>query len=412
MKLDYLDFGLRWTLPGCVSGTSFFGSLRRALLTLVCAGSLSAISFLAANKVNAQVTILHSFGDGTVANDGASPASALIQAPDGNFYGTTTAQVTKKSLGTIFQVTPTGVFSIIYRFLNQGSGQSLLYYKGSLIGVSIGAGAGKGRAGKVFELTESAQGKWALTIWHAFTGPVTGAGSDGNFPAAPLILGSNGLMYGTTEFGGKGGFGTIYQIDPATVAYSILHNFANNLGPSNYPDTALFQAKDGKFYGGTQGEIPQTGGEIFKMTPAGKVTTFYTFPAGSYLVGPLIQGSDGNFYGCAGNTVFRMTSSGVVTVLHTFGQGTDGKFPTGVIFGPNGNLYGTTEFGGTADQGTVFEVATDASSYTVLHNFADGSVLSDGDDPNGLVLGVDNNLYGTTLLGGSAKLGTVFRISP
>jgi uncharacterized repeat protein (TIGR03803 family) len=108
-----------------------------------------------------------------------------------------------------------------------------------------------------------------------------------------------------------------------------------------------------------------------------------------------------------------MTPNYVVTVLHSFGQGSDGKDPRGIVEGPNGNLYGATFLGGTGGQGTIFEVSTDGSSYTVLHNFADGTVPNDGEQPEGtLIVGADNNLYGTTLGGGSAGKGTVFKISP
>jgi uncharacterized repeat protein (TIGR03803 family) len=149
---------------------------------------------------------------------------------------------------------------------------------------------------------------------------------------------------------------------------------------------------------------------IFEMTPAGNVTIIYTFASG--LSAPLIQGIDGNFYG-TNETVFKMTPDHVVTVLHTFGQGSDGASPNGVVQGPTGNLYGVTQTGGTANFGIVYEVSTDGSSYNILHNFGDGSISHDGHNPGCvLVVGLDNNLYGTTPLGGVGNRGTIFRISP
>jgi uncharacterized repeat protein (TIGR03803 family) len=110
-----------------------------------------------------------------------------------------------------------------------------------------------------------------------------------------------------------------------------------------------------------------------------------------------------------------MTPGFAVSTLHSFpvNNQTDGTFPTGLVLGANGNLYGLTIRGGTTGSGTVFELSTDGSSYTILHNFNDGSVPNDGQLPaDRLVVGSDNNLYGVTESGGSADRGTIFRISP
>ncbi|MBV8215856.1 MAG: hypothetical protein JOZ08_21775 [Verrucomicrobia bacterium] len=398
MTSDHLGFGSGEVIPLCVSGFSFWTSFLRTLRnSLVLAGSLGVISFLSTNKANAQLTIVHNFGDGTVSGDGAYPTTALIQVPDGNFYGSAGATSTESYEGTVYQLTPGGVLTIINRFKNNESNQ-LLYFKGRLVGTR--SGALLDRAGQVFALSE-ANGNWSVTVWHAFAGHSTEGGN------ATLILGANGLMYGTTNMDGKGS-GTIYKINPATKKLTILYDFPRNSGAG--PSSALLEAKDGNFYGAT---LAETGAEIFKMTSQGAVSKIYTFPSNSFLLGPLVQGADGNFYGCDANQVFQMTSSGAITVLHTFGQGTDGEEPLGVIFGPNGYLYGITEFGGTAKKGTLFELSTDGLTYNVLHNFGDGSIANDGSTPvGGLLLGADNYLYGTTMLGGAANLGTVFKISP
>jgi uncharacterized repeat protein (TIGR03803 family) len=109
--------------------------------------------------------------------------------------------------------------------------------------------------------------------------------------------------------------------------------------------------------------------------------------------------------------VFQLTPAGVANLLCTFPN--PYGVTSGVIQGPNGNLYGLIHSGGTAGKGFVFELSTDGSFFNVLHNFGDGTVQNDGEYPVGtLVVGSDNNLYGTTFEGGSAGLGTVFRISP
>ena len=157
------------------------------------------------------------------------------------------------------------------------------------------------------------------------------------------------------------------------------------------------------------------------MTPAGKVTILYTFPLSCLGAGPLVQDTAGNFYGTTAvngtynsGAVFKMTPQHVVTILHSFGQSGDGSNPNStVVIGPDGNLYGTTPQGGTKDAGVLYQLAPDGSTYTILHHFYDGSVANDGYQPNApLILGADNNLYGTTAWGGTANLGVIFKMVP
>ncbi|MEY2546379.1 MAG: hypothetical protein QOG48_1496, partial [Verrucomicrobiota bacterium] len=138
----------------------------------------------------------------------------------------------------------------------------------------------------------------------------------------------------------------------------------------------------------------------------------FLLPPG-YPYAALIQGSDGNFYGTTqyggatnGGTVFRMDSAGTVTTLHFF-VGSDGRNPqAGLIQGADGNFYGTTSYGGATDSGTVFKMDS-AGTVTTLHSFVD----SDGANPfAGLIQGTDGDFYGTTYYGGIAHQGTVFKI--
>jgi uncharacterized repeat protein (TIGR03803 family) len=289
---------------------------------------------------------------------------------------------------------------------------SLLSYQGKLICVSEfgGIGAHKRHSqlgdGKIFRVGASG----IIRTWHRFgDGTVP---DDGLSPSGSLILGPDGYLYGTTFGGGSNSMGIAYKIDPATKQVTVLHSFGSSDGSN--PGPALLLAKDGNFYGITER------GTIFKMTPSGDVTTLYSFPS-TYVAAPLIQDAAGNFYGTTHfggsanlGTVFKMTPQYVISILHSFGQGKDGSSPdAAVVFGPNGNLYGTTDYGGTANRGTIFELAPDGSSYSILHNFNDGSVSNDGIFPMApVVVGSDNNLYGTTSEGGSAGFGVVFRISP
>ena len=381
---------------------------------------LGVCCLLVQEKLLAQLTVLHSFGDGTVPNDGVTPIAGLIQAPDGNLYGTTIAQAsgTTGLLGTIFRLTPGGAVTIIASFERRDVAAyvSLLFYQGHrLIGVSQSGGIGAHKRhsqlgnGEIFRVGANSG---IIRTWHRFgDGTVP---DDGLNPSGSLILGPDGSLYGTTFGGGSNSMGTAYKIDPVTKQVTVLHSFGNSDGSN--PGPALLLAKDGNFYGITER------GTIFKMTPSGDFTILYSFPSTYVGTGaPLIQDAAGNFYGTTHfsgsanlGTVFKMTPQYVVSILHSFGQGKDGSSPdAAVVFGPNGNLYGTTDYGGTANRGTIFELAPDGSSYSILHNFDDGSVSNDGIFPMApVVVGSNNNLYGTTSEGGSVGSGVVFRISP
>lgn len=203
-----------------------------------------------------------------------------------------------------------------------------------------------------------------------------------------------------------------------------LANFATPPeGVDNWPRgvrSDLLLATDGNIYfaafAGGDGA-----GAIGRLTPADELTTLYALAddgsEGVNLIGSLIQASDGHLYGTAylggeegGGTLFRVTLAGVFTVLHNFGGGSPNAiFPyTGVAEGPDGLLYGTTLNGGVDNKGTIYRIAKDGTGYTVIHEFAG----TDGENPEGqLVVGDDDWLYGTTMMGGDQNRGTVYRIS-
>ena len=246
-----------------------------------------------------------------------------------------------------------------------------------------------------------------FTLLHSFVG----GSSDGASPYHTLIQGSDGNFYGTTLAGGTGNVGTIFKITP-TGTESVFYSFAG------VPYSGLVQSSDGNIYGTTANGGASGRGTAFKITPSGTETLLYSFPAGSsdpYC--GLIQGIDGNFYGTTGaggasddGTVFEITPSGTATVLHAFAKtGTDGQTPyAGLIQGSDGNFYGTTYFGGANGFGTVFKV-TPGGIETVLYSFAGGS---DGEHPYAAVIqGSDGNLYGTTYQGGTGGYGTVFKLT-
>src|ERR1019366_972381 len=188
------------------------------------------------------------------------------------------------------------------------------------------------------------------------------------------------------------------------------------------PSSPLVQATDGNFYGATRsGGGANCGasgayGTLFKITAGGALTTLHTFDGtdGATAYGKLVEASEGNFYGTtyvgganANGTVFKITPSGTLTTLHSFDD-TDGAGPGGLIQASDGNFYGTTWVGGANGYGTVFKI-TPAGALTTLHSFD----VTDGALPTGgLVQATDGNFYGTTNSGGSDGCGTVFSITP
>jgi uncharacterized repeat protein (TIGR03803 family) len=379
--------------------------------------------------VSAQVTILYSFGSGKPTTEGITPEGALVQAPNGSFYGTTYAQYGNHledfPAGTIYRLdSDTGKVSFVHKFPNTGPRHEpespLLVYKGGLLGVTYGTNK---NGGILFYLNSSD----SLEEWHAF-GNENSVG--GSFPNAPLVVSPQDDLYGLTMYGGAQASGTAYKLSPKNRHLQVIHSFPS-AGPS-YPDSLLL-GKDGNFYGVASGLYSSA---IFQMTPAGAVTIIYTF-AGNPRGITLTQASDGNFYGTTGSgesngtqsygSLFKMTGTPpdvTVTTLHVFGQGHVGVDPVGrVVMGPNGNLYGETATGGTGSDfggdGILYEITPDGLTYTVLHNFKDGSIPNDGADPvGGLTLGSDNNFYGATSEGGAYNpgpfggWGTLFKLTP
>jgi uncharacterized repeat protein (TIGR03803 family) len=254
--------------------------------------------------------------------------------------------------------------------------------------------------------------------------------SNGIHPSAGLIQGNDGNFYGTTEYGGtSGGFGAVFKITPAGTLTTLV-SFNNSNGA--YPTAGLVQGGDGNFYGTTSAGGTNGGfGTVFKMTPAGALTTIFSFDntRGANPYGGLVQDANGNLYGAAAyggpyieqddnglgyGTVFELTTNGTFTNLYMFTGSTDGFYPlTGLTLGNDGNLYGTTAeadtFGDPAfGAGTVFRI-TSGGVFTNLVSFN----YTNGANPYaGLVQTGDGNFYGTTYNGGDANAGTVFQMTP
>jgi uncharacterized repeat protein (TIGR03803 family) len=361
--------------------------------------------------------------------DGATARSSMEQGTDGNLYGTTLAGGTNNA-GTVFKVSTTGVLTTLYNFCAQayctdGSGPTpslALGNDGNFYGTTQSGGNPNGYCyiygcGTVFKITPAGK----LTILHALLGGST----EGANPYAGLVHATDGNFYGTTAWGGKGAYGTIFRVTPSgtfTTIYSVCSQYGCADGSN--PVAPLIQASDGNLYGSTQygGSITYGDGTIFKITLDGALTTLYSFDGladGASPAGALVQGRDGNIYGttaAGGNnaacddgcgTIFSVNSDGALTTLYQF-KGTDGMNPNGgLVQAADGSFYGLAGFGGGYTWGTAFKI-TPQGELTLLHAF-DPTAAAYPDAA--LVQATNGNFYGTTDQGGldcGAGCGTVF----
>jgi uncharacterized repeat protein (TIGR03803 family) len=242
-------------------------------------------------------------------------------------------------------------------------------------------------------------------------------------PWGALVQGLDGDFYGTAA---GNNHGTVYKVTPSGKVTTI-YQFCSqpNCADGSSPFAGLLLAKNGNFYG-TTAFGGTGGGTIFELTPAGRLTTIYSFRAqlitdAQEPYGGLVQSPNGSLYGTTRiggaynqGTVFRITPGGQLNILHSFCAAgppcADGQQPeAAMVLGPNGNFYGTTIGGGANAWGTIFEI-TPSGKLTVLHSFCAQTGCEDGAYPlDSLFLGSDGSLFGTTYAGGGA--GTVFRIT-
>jgi len=402
-----------------------FAPARLCIIVLFCFAAV-----IAAPAQSVFFTTLVSF-DGA---NGGDAYSSLIQATDGNFYGTTYAGGTMGN-GTVFKVTAAGTLTTLHSFDGgDGAYPQAEVVQGSdenLYGTTVGGGAEHG--GVVFKITPTGT---LTTLYNFCSQPNC---TDGYNPRAGLVQGSDGNFYGTTFLGGAdnncpmwqgNGCGTVFKITPAGTLTTLYSFCAQpNCTDGSYPFAGLVQGSDGNFYGTAQyggnlgcGSRGYGCGTVFKITPSGTLTTLHTFagPDGAQPYAGLVQGRDGYLYGTTPGgangygTVFKISSVGTLTTLYKFCSQpncTDGSYPeTALVQANDGNFYGTTGGGGAYDWGTVFKI-TPTGALTTLYGFCSQPNCADGAQPfAGLVQGRDGNFYGTTTEGGTDGLGTVFRL--
>ncbi len=303
-------------------------------------------------------SVLNTFGAG--ASNGIRPIGGLLQAGDGNFYGTT-YDGGVNALGTLFRITPGGVATNLFSF---------------------------------------------------------NSGDPGSNPAGTLIEGIDGFLYGTAQLGGPDNFGTVFRADPATGAVATVSDFLGGID-GLYPQSDLVLAYDGNFYGTTNRGGTSDAGTIFRVNPAGVRTVIYSFTGNQDGRDPqrgLTLGRDGFLYGLTvsagasnGGTIFRVSTSGVVTTLAGFLPQLGSPYsPLGRLTqGSDGNFYGTTNLGGDFNAGTIF-ASSATGGLTTVYSFT--GVGSDGGYPiAGLVQGADGKFYGTAA-GLNGQNSTIFQL--
>ncbi len=358
------------------------------------------------------LTTIHTF---TPATDGNVTYPSLVQGADGKFYGVNSTGG-RSDNGTIWSVTSGGGFTVLNTFTQAGQGTTpeggvVQARDGNFYGTTYAGGTNG--YGALYQMVPST-GK--LTILSEFTN-----GDPGGNPVGTLIEGVNGLLYGTAKYGGTDNDGTVFVATPPTGVATTLAEITGGLA-GIYPQSDLIQANDGNFYGTAAQGGTNNLGTFFQVTPAGVLTTLYSFTGGTDGSRPLrgvVQGADGAFYGVSnqggtygGGAIFRIAVTGTtatVTSLYNFVPlVADGSNPLGnLTLASDGNFYGTAAAGGANGDGIIYRV-TPTGGYTLLYNFADGT---DGGSPvGGLTQGNDGYLYGTTA-GQNGSDGTIFRIN-
>lgn len=404
----------------------------------VCMAALFCAVSVVASHAQTFTSLVHFKG-----TNGMDPAAALIQGPDGNFYGTTNqgglnnSACDGQTCGTLFRMTPAGKVTTLYMFCSladcndgAGPGQIVLGPDGNIYGVTATGGSNCHDlaiigCGTIFKFSPSG----TLTTLYSVCAQTNCL--DGWNPDS-LVLGMDGNFYGTTFSGGMTtgeGLGTFFRITP-TGSFTKIRSFCTEGGTScldgGLPEN-LVQA-NGNFYGTTYegGTDSNSCGIAFEVKPTGKLTTLHSFNVaqGCFFHSPLIQATDGNLYGTNSNgggphrigIAYQLTPAGGFTRLYSFCSLTDcadGEFPeAGLVQATDGNFYGATRgsLSRPVNDGTIFEI-TSEGNLTTLYSFNSVPKAAEGAFPiASLLQATDGNFYGTTTSGGSGY-GTAFKVS-
>ena len=364
------------------------------------------------------LTVLHAFGRGDVS--AANPYAEVILGSDGALYGTTSAGGPAQA-GTVFRMNPDGSgFAVLKSFAGNDGARPLASLlegpDGALYGTT--EEGGQSGLGTVFRIQKNGNN---FSVLKSFAG-----GSDGANPEAPLLLGSDGQLYGTASGGGTNDYGTVFRLSTNGDAFTTLVQFSGTNGAN--PECGLIEASDGMLYGAAYSASGTNVGAIFRLQKDGTafsaVKLFQAprpnqFPAVPNYGKPqsqLVEGTNGMLYGTslAGGTnatgqIYRLNKDGTgFQMIYHFGPlySLDGRIPVGrLLLASDGFLYGTTYDGGTNGNGTVFRLAQDGTGYSAI-----ASLASSQGPAAGLSESTNGVLYGTTQLGGISGDGAVFSL--
>ena len=341
--------------------------------------------------------------------------AGVILGSDDRLYSTTDYGGSHGA-GVLYQLDENGCERVLYTFdlmtangYGQPTGNVIRDSAGNFYGTTF---IGQADVGYGFGVVYKVNTSGHATLLHNFTN-----GDDGGNPYGGVILDAKGNVYGTASGGGASSAGVVFKIDTSGKE-TVLYSFTGGTD-GGFPFGSLISDSAGNFYGTTNGGGAAGAGVVFKLDKSGNETVLYSFSGGAdggYPLAGLIRDSDGNFYGTtngggasSAGVVFKLDTSGNETALHTFTGGADGGFPLWVVLARDsgGDLYGTTASGGTANEGVVFKIDKSGNE-SVLHSFTGGV---DGGTPfTGVILGPEKQLYGVTAFGGKANVGVVFEI--
>jgi uncharacterized repeat protein (TIGR03803 family) len=353
-------------------------------------------------------TILYSFG--ISATDAIGPTSNLTQASDGNLYGVSNGGGAS-SAGAIYQITTSGQETVVYSFTGKTDGanpQAALVEAadGNLYGTTSSGGGASG-GGTIFQYSVSSG---AFATVYTFT--------DFAYPLADLIDDGNGNLYGTDAYGGADGSGIVFSYNYTTSVFTTLYTFTGNEDGAS-PYGALVLASDGNLYGTTStgGGFLGQGTAFVIGTTGSNFTAFYKFttsssgPGGSPFAG-LVEYSDGNLYGAASvpGAFFQIVPSGAastVNLVFSFGTQDSGvNVGQGRPFiGGDGNFYISASSGGVDQNGQVMQL-TSSGGFADVNDFSNFSFGS-GAAPRMPLESTDGNLYVATGAGGTNGDGTL-----
>ncbi len=348
--------------------------------------------------------------------------------------------------GLVAGVASAQTFEVLHSFGASGDGQVpsgglAVDQAGNLYGPTYLGGTGGGEfcvpygCGTVFQLVRQADGSWEENILHSFVG-----GDDGGFPTEPVVLDRRDIVYGpvgcaTTDCGTQPG-GTIYALTPSqqgTWAKSTIVTFDGSNGDAN-TGCWLTVASVGHIFGVCQDGGLQNLGLAFMLAHSSALN-WYELPLHSFLGSlegdtekpdsPTVLDSTGKLYGTTSvgssdgpGAVFEMkpnqgSSGWRESVLYNFTGGSDGGAPGGVVFGPDGNLYGAAHTGGVSGRGLIFKLTRNADrtwSYSTIYSFMN---QVDGYQPYGTVIfDRAGNLYGVASGGAGCSCGVIYKLAP